>query len=210
MAAYTIEVLPRISNRVGTGGPTPTATEYLLMHGAVEERSFASEDEAARWAADTFKKWIAATGRNRNFPSDRMALLAWIGAEGALRDHDLFARVAEVLAGDGLATVPAPTLPEFQAQIGGFDRDHPFACPNCGAPRDTLRLVYPMQAAHRLLPASARLKYAVEKNYWEQIADARPQLHCLKCNARTSLPRGSTVIQVQDGNEVQLFGPDDS
>jgi hypothetical protein len=201
---YVIEVIPKMSRKIGTGGPTPTANEYVLMRGEVEERCFASEYEAARWAADAFKAWNAATSQTRSFPNDRMAVLAWIAAEGVLRDYDLFARVAEILG------VPAPTRAEFQAQAGGFDRDHPLACPKCQAPRDSLRIVYPMQAAHRIHSASTRLRYLVEDNYWEEIEGTPPQLQCLKCRAASPLPTGSTVIMMKDGTEDLLFAPDES
>jgi hypothetical protein len=116
VAQYTIEKVAMSSTMLGLGRATPMASEYDLMRGTVEERTFSTEAEAARWAADAFKEWHRSMAGKRNFPNDRTALLAWILTEGLLRDYDLFAKVADVLADDGLDTRPPPPRDHFENQ----------------------------------------------------------------------------------------------
>jgi hypothetical protein len=122
VARYTIEKFAMSSTKLGIGRATPMASEYVLMRGTVEERTFATEAEAARWAAEAFTEWHQTMAGKRNFPDDRTALLAWILTEGLLRDYDLFAKVANVLADDGLDTRPPPPRDHFESQIKAFHR----------------------------------------------------------------------------------------
>ncbi len=122
MARYTIEKFAMSSTKLGLGRATPMASECVLMRGTVEECTFATEAEAARWAADAFKEWHRSMAGRRNFPDARTALLAWIQTEGLLRDYDLLAKVADVLADDGLDTRPPPPRDLFESQIKAFHR----------------------------------------------------------------------------------------
>lgn len=116
MARYTIEKIALSSTMLGSGRATPMASEYDLMRGTIEERTFATEAEAARWAADAFKEWHLSMAGKRNFANASTALLAWILTEGLLRDYDLFAKVADVLADEGLDTRPPPPRENFESQ----------------------------------------------------------------------------------------------
>lgn len=129
-APFTVERVPAMAMKVGVTPSDPSASAYVLKRGDVEVAEFATEAEAwreakAREAAETFEDWFRRVGATRFQTRHQDALLEWVHAFGALRDHGLFARVAEVLADDGFATLPAPGDDVLQNNVKAYDRDHP-------------------------------------------------------------------------------------
>lgn len=122
---YELKRVSRLTTKLSRGAPSPSGSEYVLVRGGVEERSFATEAEATRWAANSFKKWRQSLSGTRKFPNDRTALLAWVLTEGLVREYGLFEKLADALAEEGLATRPAPPADQFISQVKAFERDNP-------------------------------------------------------------------------------------
>ncbi len=128
-----------------------------------------------------------------------------------LRDYELFVEVAESLGRDGFKTLSVAKKSDFQNHVLAYHRDHPLVCPNpsCGAPRANLRLVYTMEAVHKIRPEPAPDLYVADNNTWEEpSAGSHPELRCLRCGARSPVRKGTTVFLMRDGKKHRLFEPD--
>ncbi len=80
-------------------------------------------------------------------------------------------------------------------------------CPNpkCKATRDDLRLIYDMQANHKILEESAG-DLCVSESHWVEPANIHPLIRCLKCGVHWPLPKGTTVSLKRYGKKQRLFG----
>jgi hypothetical protein len=121
-------------HRVGTQGPARDEHAPFADHANDVAVEPATSGEPVR---ETLVRVIAATAvkafrvwrqfTNRNFPDEKMALLAWIadvGAPQVMRSYEVFVAVAERLSHRHPEVWPPPPQKHFEAQVSAFNRDH--------------------------------------------------------------------------------------